>query len=155
MPNRFLQAIDPFKDRKVPPSTKEQWGCKEEVEEVPNHILFLQCRDKVTKEHVGAKDKLNTPCKVILTLHKLKTVLPSLKVPVDKSFKNRVVYKLLCPRCQACYIVQTDQHLLKWFKQPCQSSELLWKYIRLWGASPVFDDKNRIAAKHLANRPFL
>ena len=67
----------------------------------------------------SSPDKVS-PDKVILTLRKLKTVLSSLKVPVDKSSESRVVYKWLCSRCQACYVGQTDQHLLKRFKQHCQ-----------------------------------
>ena len=130
---------------------------KEEVEEVPKHLLFLQFRGKVTEEYVRALNKLNAPCKVILTLRKLKTVMPSLKVAVDKSFKSRVVYKLLCSRCQACYVGQTDQHLVKRFKQHCQPSQPFGKHIRLCGVSPVFDDKKDVSVLHITTRsiPFL
>ena len=137
---------------------------KEEVEEVPKHLLFLQYRGKVTEEYVQALNKLNAPCKVILTLRKLKTVMPSLKVAVDKSFKSRVVYKLLCPRCQACYVGQEEeeeeeenQHLVKRFKQHCQPSQPFGKHIRLCGVSPVFDDKKDVSVLHITTRsiPFL
>ena len=111
----------------------------------------------VTEEYVQALNKLNAPCKVILTLRKLKTVMPSLNVAVDKSFKSRVVYKLLCPRCQACYVGQTDQHLVKRFKQHCQPSQPFGKHIRQCRVSPVFDDKKDVSVLHVTTRsiPFL
>ena len=83
---------------------------EEEVEEEKSkHFLFLQYRGKVTEDYVRALHKLNAPCKPILTIRKLKTVVPSLKVQVDKRLQSRIVYKLLCPRCQACYVGQTDR----------------------------------------------
>ena len=112
----------------------------------------MEYRGKVTEEYLRALKKLNAPCKPILTLRKLKTVLPSLKVTVDKMFKSRVVYKLLCSRCQACYVGQTDQHLVKRFKQHCQPSQPFGKHIRLCGVSPVFDDKKDVSILHITTR---
>ena len=40
--------------------------------------------------------KLKAPCKVVITLRKTKTVLPSLKPPVDKLLRSGVVYKTQC-----------------------------------------------------------
>ena len=44
-------------------------------------------------------------------MRKLKTVLPSLKPPVEKMWKSGVVYKITYPRCSACYVGQTSRHL--------------------------------------------
>ena len=52
-----------------------------------------------------------------MTLRKLKTVLPSLKPPVEKMLKSGVVYKLTCPRCNACYVGETSRHLQTRFKE--------------------------------------
>jgi len=38
--------------------------------------------------------KMNAPCKIVFTIKKLKTFLPSLKASVEKSFKSGVVYKI-------------------------------------------------------------
>ena len=38
--------------------------------------------------------KSNAPCRTIFKLKKLKTVLPSLKPPVDKLLKSNVVYQI-------------------------------------------------------------
>ena len=84
-----------------------------EEDEDPKHLVFLQYRGKVTDEYVRALNKLKAPCKPILTLRKLKTILPTLKVQVDKSFRSRIVYKLLCPRCQACYAIQGTLSAIK------------------------------------------
>ena len=61
---------------------------EEEVKEDPKHLLSLQYRGKAIKVYVPALDKVNVPCKLILTLRKLKTVLPSRRVQVDKSFES-------------------------------------------------------------------
>ena len=45
-------------------------------------------------------------------MKKLKTVLPSLKPKVDVPLRSRVVYKITCPCCTACYVGQTIRHLL-------------------------------------------
>ena len=103
-----------------------------EAEEVPKNLLSLQYRVRVTMDYVRALDKLQ-----------------SLKVPVDKSFKSRVLCKLLCPRCQACYVGRTVQHLLKRFKQHCQLSQTFGKHIRLGGTSPVFGDKKDVSILYI------
>ena len=46
-----------------------------------------------------------------MTLRKTKTVLPSLKPPIEKELRSGVVYQIKCPRCQACYVGQTVRHL--------------------------------------------
>ena len=88
---------------------------------------------KITEEYVRALHKLNGPCKSILTLRKLKTILLTLKVQVDKECRSRIVYKVSCPRCQAFYVGQTDRHYLVRFREHCKPFQLFGKYIRLRG----------------------
>ena len=59
----------------------------------------------------------HTPCNVVMTLRKLKTILPSLKTPVDKMLKSGIVYKITCPGCTACYVGETTRHLQSRIKE--------------------------------------
>ena len=54
---------------------------------------------------------------IIITLRKLKTVLPSLKPLVEKMLRSGVVYELRRPRCSACYDGQTSRHLQSCFRE--------------------------------------
>ena len=74
-------------------------------------LIFLQYRGKCTETYAHDIHKTGLPCKVVFTLRKLKTITPSLKEPVEKSLKSGIVYKISCPRCNACYVGQTGRHL--------------------------------------------
>ena len=82
--------------------------------------IFVQYRGKSTEEYARALHKIKAPCIIVMTLRKLKTVLPSLKPQVDKLMRSGVIYKLTCPRCSACYVGQTGRHMLTRFKEHLQ-----------------------------------
>ena len=90
----------------------------------PNTIerkqLITQYRGKCTEEYARALHKIEAPCVIVMTLRKLKTVLPSLKPSVDKLMKSGVVYNLTCPRCSACYVGQTSRHIQTRLKEHIQ-----------------------------------
>ena len=77
----------------------------------PKKLLFVQYRGKRTEEYANALRKLEAPCTVVMTTRKLKTLMPSLKPPVEKMLRSNVVYKITCPCCQACYVGQTCRHM--------------------------------------------
>ena len=52
------------------------------------------------------------PLQPVITLLKMRTCLPSLKSQIEKNLKSRVVYRIVCPGCNACYVGQTSRHLL-------------------------------------------
>ena len=52
-----------------------------------------------------------------MTLRKLKTMLPSLKPTVARMMRSNVVYKITCPRCNACYVGATTRHLRSRFSE--------------------------------------
>ena len=85
--------------------------------EIPKHPIFIQYRGKGTEEFAQSLHNIKAPCTVIMTLRKLKTVLPSLKAPVEKHLRSGVVYKIECARCQAAYVGQTSRHLLTRMKE--------------------------------------
>ena len=74
-------------------------------------LLFMQYRGKCTEEYAMALRRLQAPCTVVMTTRKINTLLPSLKPPVEKMLRSNVVYKIECPRCQACYVGQTSRHM--------------------------------------------
>ena len=80
---------------------KENTSSQTEKTSERKMMLMIQYRGKCTEDYARALHKINAPCNVVMTLRKLKTVLPSLKPPVDKMLKSGVVYKITCPRCSA------------------------------------------------------
>ena len=89
----------------------------EDDEEADLKMFFVEYRGRLSDELKFNLEKLKAPCRVIFTLKKLKTVLPSLKSSVDKSLKSGVVYKITCPRCNLCYVGQTRRHLITRIKE--------------------------------------
>ena len=79
--------------------------------------MLLQYRGKVSEQFQVSLKKLNAPCKIVFTIKKLKTCLPSLKPKVEKCFMSGLVYKISCPRCNACYVGQTSRHLINRIKE--------------------------------------
>ena len=75
------------------------------------HKLFLYYRGKAWENFAKDLKKAHAPCRTIFKLRKLKTVLPSLKPPVEKMLKSHVVYQIKCSSCDACYVGQTTRHL--------------------------------------------
>ena len=53
----------------------------------------MQYRGKAPEHYAKDLRRINAPCRVIFTLRKLKTVLPSLKLPIDQLLKSKVVYQ--------------------------------------------------------------
>ena len=86
---------------------------KKEVseEELEKHKLFLYYRGKASENFAKDLKKAHAPCRTIFKLKKLKTVLPSLKPPVEKLLKSHVVYQIKCSSCDASYVGQTTRHL--------------------------------------------
>ena len=68
---------------------------------ITEKFIKVQYREKITEDYVRALHKINAPCTIVMTLRKLKTALPSLKPPIEKVLKNRILYEIQCPRCTA------------------------------------------------------
>ena len=59
----------------------------------------------------------NAPTQPVATLQKQKTFLWSLKLNVKEELRSSVVYKISCPGCHACYVGQTNRHMITCFKE--------------------------------------
>ena len=90
---------------------------KPEDDKNEEKLVFVQYRGKVTEKFEHSLRKIKAPCKMIKTIKKLKTVLPSLKTPIEKALKSKVVYQINCSRCEACYVGQTSRHLATRIKE--------------------------------------
>ena len=89
---------------------------------IEEKMFFLQYRGKVTEKFKLSLMKMEIPIKIILTLRKLKMVLPSLKPSVEKSFKSGVIYLIKCPRCNSRYVGQSVRHLVTRIKEHSRPS---------------------------------
>lgn len=89
----------------------------DQEEDEERKMVFVTYRGKVSERFEQSLRKLKAPCKIVFTLKKLKSSLPSLKPEVEKSFKSGVVYQVKCPRCSACYVGQTTRHLVYRIKE--------------------------------------
>ena len=90
----------------------------EDTPEKPSKVsVFLQYRGHQTDLFAKRLRDSGAPLQSILTMRKLKTVLPSLKSSTKEILRSRVVNKLTCPGCNTCYVGQTTRHLLTRFRE--------------------------------------
>ena len=112
---KALQDIVGGSEDKSTSSTGETSSLQNEEAEtadpVPKKLLFVQYRGKCTEDYARALHRCKAPCTIVMTLQKLRTVLPSLKPSVEKEIRSGIVYKMKCPRCFACYVGYTIRHL--------------------------------------------
>ena len=80
------------------------------------------------------------------------TVLPSLKPSVDKALRSRIVYKINCSRCNACYVGQTDRHLHKRFKEHLRISQPVGLHLKLCGVTAHFDNEEEVSILQCTSR---
>lgn len=101
------------------PSSPQQWTNTETAHpppaEIPKRAVFLQYRRKCSEDYACSLHRCQAPCNIIFTLRKLKTILPSLKPPVEK--KSWVIYHIECAVSQAAYVGQTGRHLMTRLKE--------------------------------------
>ena len=114
-------------------------------QEPETRMIFIQYRGRVTDKFENALKRLKAPCKFIATLKKTKTCLPSLKQPVEKSLKSRVVYHISCPRCPSCYVGQTSRHLTTRLKEHNQKGKPVRNHFDNCKCELTMDDVKIIA----------
>ena len=102
----------------------------DESESIQKHLIFIEYRGKVTDDYCRVLRKIEAPCQPVLTLRKLKTVMPTLKPAIDKKVRNHVVYRITCPRCKSCYIGATSRCLGVRFGEHIRTSQPVGKHLK-------------------------
>ena len=134
-----------------PPTDRLQGEVPEQVhlaspDDIQKKLLFIQYRGKCTEDYARSLHRVKAPCTIVMTLRKLKTVLPSLKTPVEKSLRSGVVYKIACPRCQSCYVGATTRHWKTRFNEHMKPSAGVKKHLRKCNAFVQFADTEILAS---------
>ena len=104
-------------------------------------LLILQYRGKLSEKFEQSLKRINAPCKVVYTMKKLKSSVSVLKATVEKRFKSRVVYRICCPRCSACYVGQTSRHMITRLNEH-RSTASVGKHFDECGIELSMDDVN-------------
>ena len=114
-------------------------------------LFFVNYRGKPTDHFALALNKLNAPCKVIMTLNKTKSVISKLKTPVPHLLQNNVVYQISCPRCTSSYVGQTSRHLQQRFREHMGARGILRKHFEECNVSPT-DNEIKIIGRARGER---
>ena len=101
--------------------------------ELPARMVFIQYRGRETENYCRALKNSGAPVNPILTLRKLKTVLPSLKTSVDHHVRSGVVYRITCPGCNSCYVGWTVDHICSRFSHHHRPSSCFGKHLQTCG----------------------
>ena len=107
------------------------------------HRILLKYRGTPTDQFVKRLKECGAPTQVVLTLRKVKTCLPSLKPTIPKMLKNNVVYKITCPRCEACYVGKTSRRLcIRYREERTKSAEPVFKHMEKCGGAKQLKEEH-------------
>ena len=74
------------------------------------HLFKIQYRGPVTDKFVKTLFEIKAPVVPVITIRKIRTFVSTLKAKIPDNIASRVVYKITCPSCHACYVGLTDRH---------------------------------------------
>ena len=118
-----------------------------ETKQIKTVNLSLQYRGRATDNLLRKMKQMNSQIKPVLTLRKLKTALPSLKPPVPKKIRSRVVYQIECPGCNASYVGQTVRHLNTRYAEHRNVNSIVGShFMECIGSKPDFGDVTILCA---------
>ena len=115
-------------------------------------LMFVQYRGKSTDKFEISLKRIKAPCKVIKTLRKLKTVLPSLKPSIEKELKSNVVYQISCSRCASRYVGQTTRHLVTRSEEHARISSKVGSHFNRCNNKVTMDDVKIIDQSNSAKK---
>ena len=99
------------------------------LEEKDKYMFCINYEGKPTEQLAKSFKKLNAPSKVIMKTKKLKSVLPTLKPTVPEMLRSAVVYKIVCPGCDASYVGETSRHLQQRLREHLGKSGTIRKHL--------------------------
>jgi len=114
--------------------------------EIAKYVIMIQYRGKCTEDFARSLHHCKAPCSIIMTLRKLKTVLPSLKPPIEKSLRSGVIYQINCAVCNAAYVGQTGRHLLTRFAEHQKPSAAVRRHMDDCNFSCTMDNVDILAS---------
>ena len=125
------------------------------VDQEDEKSFFLLYRVKLTEKFSSTLKRINAPCKVIITLRKLKTVLPTLKPTIEKALQSGIVYQISCPRCDSRYVGQSVRHLLTRVKEHTRASSPVGSHLKACDVKLSIDNDVQILSKARHQRQLL
>ena len=120
LPNFYDPIISNTIEKLLSPKENQKDQIKDVTSQNSNTVqqnAFIEYRGSVTDHFIKKLKNIGTTLQPVITLRKMRTCLPSLKCTVKKNSKSRVVYKIVCPGCNACYVGQTNRHLITQFSE--------------------------------------
>ena len=113
-PSSFYDPIIQETLQKIDAPIVEQESTPDQIspaeESTPKYLLKIQYRGTVTDTFVKTLYTIKAPVLPVITIRKIRTFVSTLKAKVPDEIASRVVYKITCPSCHACYVGQTDRH---------------------------------------------
>ena len=108
-----------FVDKQVKFFLENKINEKRDTVNVTNNVVKYYKLPYIGHISTDVKRKINRFCKFYCKSLSIKIILTPFKVadmfnvkyPIPKSLKSFVVYKFVCPGCNACYIGETTRHL--------------------------------------------
>ena len=122
--------------------------------EVEKKLVCIQYRGRLSEKFENSLKRIEAPCKVVFTLRKVKTLLPSLKPPITKALKSGVIYQICCPRCNSCYVGETTRHFIARFKEHLRASSPVGAHIARCDVELSLDDVTYLASSSREDSPY-
>jgi len=126
-----------------------------EQDKMDMKMVFVQYRGNETDKFVTRLKASGAPCKIVLTLRKIKTMLPPLKEKVPKELISNVIYKFKCSGCTSTYVGQTVRHLNARASEHKYKKEAIRKHVDQCQGGSVEIDSFEIVHKTNKSRYFL
>ena len=150
-PSTFYEPI--IRDTIEKIMTKKEQQKEDDQQNV--YRVKMQYRGFATEQFVKKLKESGAPVKVVLTIKKVKSSLPSLKTAVPKMLKSNLVYQIKCPRCNACYVGKTCRHLTDRVKEhKSKSGEPVLKHMIACGVNRAVIPDNTTILKTVMGNAF-